>query len=123
MNFDKNLLPFQSLPHLLGDNLAGVELGMSKWVMGRDRPSPTENNSNYVTQIELVIKNWGLLWHENLGNAGSFFEHRMPIENNDDHRHDCEKEVVPGLSIRPNGIHHLEVIQVSDQEAATRCIE
>ena len=35
----------------------------------------------------------------------------------------AENEVVPGLSIGKDGIHHLKVPQVSDQQTAARSIE
>lgn len=64
-----------------------------------------------------------LFWHKDVGNAGTVLKHRAPVQPDYDDGSDGIQEVVPGLGIGPNRVHQLEMVQVSDQEAAARIIE
>ena len=50
-------------------------------------------------------------------------EHLTAVEDNNDHCSNAKQEVIPGLGIRENGVHYVQVIKDGDQEAAARCVE
>jgi hypothetical protein len=60
---------------------------------------------------------------KNVDNAGTVLKHFAAVQTDYDDGSDGKQEVVPGLGIGPNGAHHLEMVQDSDQEAAARIIE
>jgi hypothetical protein len=45
-------------------------------------------------------------------------EHLTTVEENDDGSRNGKQEVIPGLGIWENGVHHVQVIEDGDQQAA-----
>jgi len=64
-----------------------------------------------------------LFRHKDVGGAGAMLEHCTPIQADDDNGSGDKQEIVPGLGIGPDGIHHLEVEQAGDQDAAAGVVE
>ena len=56
-------------------------------------------------------------WHKHIGFSVPAVEHCAAVQPDDNDSSNDDQQTVPGLGVRPDGVHHLEVIEHGDQEA------
>src|ERR1044071_292946 len=64
-----------------------------------------------------------LLRAKHFHDTRAVLEHLTAVEDNDDYCSHGKQEIIPGLGIWENGVHHVQVIKDGDQEAAARGVE